>query len=228
MKTLRMAMLALLLTPVVASGQVLDSIPVVVEGTIVTVAIGVEVNGTATFGLDTLHVQVGDSLQFVADVRDEDGEPVRAIKTYASTDTSVIKIDAITGLAVVVSKGGPAFIKVTAVRPSGLTQRNMVLRTGEVSHDLEFTAKGDMAQFCAYFLSDFGAIMAMTDGVAAPCPEPFERWTPPADGAPWVYRRTVKQLQDFFEPSFHFAMLDDDGTIGFDPATGVAWAVTGG
>jgi hypothetical protein len=164
-----LALLAMFAAKPMAGQTVTDTVMVTVEGDLAGV-------GITTFEQT---FRIGDTVQFVAEAYDSEGDPVSAVFTWASADTTAVRIDAATGLAVGVGKGSNVAIWVRAE-----AVQEMRLASFRPPDSLNWTGQdtipiGANLQYCAYLVDAVGFLVSDSPGppicpiVFLPRPEPF-------------------------------------------------------
>jgi hypothetical protein len=176
MKRLRWLVLAALFAGLAApaAGQVVDTVFVPVVGTLTSV----------TITEYPASMRAGDTVQFVAVAIDEEGDSYPAVYTWASSDSTVIRIDAETGLAVGLRKSDPGTPVAITVRAEGVVTAHLASFRPPDSlnwsgHDtlvMERDAAGNplpvTLQYCAWFIDAEGYVVAESPGFPT-CPRVF-------------------------------------------------------
>lgn len=162
-----LVMVALTAPICLSAQQVADTLTVTVEGDLAVAEIVYE--GTP---------RIGDTIQFVGEAYDSEGDPVTATLTWATSDSTIMSIDASSGEAVVHAKGTVSIyllaelvqsLALGAFRPEdGPT----TITFPDPPHwDLH---EGESLQMCGYLLSPEGLLVAQSAGSPGSlCPGAF-------------------------------------------------------
>jgi hypothetical protein len=162
-KMIFLALLASTIPSATRAQLVTDTVRVTVEGDLAAVGI---TSFEATF-------RIGDTVQFVAEAYDSEGDPVSAVFTWASEDPAVVSIDPNTGLAVGQTKGSNVAIWVRAeavgeIRMASFRPPDSLNWSGADTID----AIGETLQYCAYVVDPGGYLVAESPGPPT-CPIVF-------------------------------------------------------
>lgn len=146
--------------PAFASAQVADTVFVSVFGDL----------NSVTFTTFEVNLNIGDTVQYVAQAFDSEGDPVAATYRYASSDTTVVKIDAYTGVAVGLKKG--TNIAITVMAEAG----SLFMASFRPPDSLNWTGYDTIScsepdcsdaptlQYCAYLVNDAGFLVGESPG----------------------------------------------------------------
>lgn len=167
------AVLALLVAVPAHAQLVTDTVRVTVEGDLAAVGI---TSFEATF-------RIGDTVQFVAEAYDSEGDPVTAVFTWASEDPAVVSIDPNTGLAVGLTKGTNVAIWVRAeavgeMRLASFRPPDSLNWSGFDTLTIQRDSAGEIIgappelQYCAYLVDPVGYLVADSPGPPL-CPVVF-------------------------------------------------------
>jgi hypothetical protein len=123
----------------------------------------------------TLPVVIGDTIPLVAEAFDSEGDPVSFVATWATSDTTALRIiqnqDGTTGAIGIVLRKGSFWVAVRAERITEI--RLATFRNGVLNWSGRDTASvGGEIQYCAYVLNGYQELVAESPGPPA-CPTVF-------------------------------------------------------
>lgn len=150
-------------------GQIVyDTVQVTVEG---------DISYTTILVPDTT-ISIGDSIQFSAEAFDSEGDPVNAMFTWVSRDSTIVQINSTTGLALALSKGNVEII----VRAERIGE--LFLASFRPPDSLNWTgidsiAKGETLQYCAYLVDPYNKLLGEDPGPPT-CPTVYLPRTEPS------------------------------------------------
>ena len=153
MKYLRWLILAaLLLAPPIQAQVVADTLRVTIEGDLAGVS----------FTVFSVTLTVGDTVQYVAQAYDEDGDPITTgvVYTYASSDTTLLRILPASGWALALQKGNVDVI--VRAEYGGLIVHVASFRDGELTWGSGNIEKGQTLQYCAYIVDGGGYLVGQS------------------------------------------------------------------
>ena len=171
MKYLRWLILAFLLATPIQAQVVADTLRVTIQGDSIA---GV------SFTVFSVTLTVGDTVQYVAQAYDADGDPITSgvVYTYASSDTTLLRILPASGWALALQKGQVDVI--VRAEYGGLTMQVASFRDGELTWGSGKVEVGETLQYCAYIVDGGGYLVGQSQPPPT-CPLVFpERAAPPA------------------------------------------------
>ena len=153
------------------SAQVTDTISITIVGNVTSVTIS---------GEYVTPFRVGDSVVFRANVVDEDGDPLAALLTYFTEDSTALRLEELPdgeALGIALKK---ATVRVWVVAEPITEMRLASFRDGRLSWTRYDTINvGDSIQYCAYATRGGTVLVAESPGPPT-CPMVFEGPTLPA------------------------------------------------
>jgi len=169
--TLMILLLGSSLSPPEGEGQVADTITIVIEGSLTSITL------TAQY---VTPFQVGDTVIFHAEVYDEDGDPINAVITFLTEDSTALRLEALdtSGLPGNANEVRGIALKKATVRVWAVAEpvTEMALASFRPPDSLNWTGFDTIPpvsslQYCAYLIRD--STLVVQSAPPPTCPQVF-------------------------------------------------------